>query len=503
MKSNKRITVIGAGFGGLSAAAYSAKEGYDVTVLEKNSWVGGRAQVTEFSGYRFDMGPSWYWMPGEHDRWFADLGYERKDFYGMTRVDPSYTVFYGTGSERDPHRRIVIPADFDKACRVFERIEKGAGRRLEQFIEQSGEKYRFAMENFIQKNYYSPFDFFNWTSLKNLSTLDVGKSYRDLIRRYISHPDLQKILEFPVVFLGSHAKQTPAMYSLMNYIDFALGTWYPDGGFSRIAEAMYEVCVDLGVRFHFSREVVGFEKEGKRIRGVRHRSPAGEEEVSETDYVVANADYPHVELSLLDPHERSIPEKSWRKKSLAPSVLNFYVALDRRLEGIAHHSFFFDSNWDEHFDAVYSRPRWIDRPLFYIHVPSITDPHVAPEGGEVLYILIPAGCGLEAPSELREQYLRHTIARMEEHTGMDISSHIVDYRTYSLEDFTADYHAYRGNAFGLGQTMRQTAYFRPPNRSKKIPNLFYAGQFTVPGTGTTMSSISGRLIPERIREKEG
>jgi phytoene desaturase len=391
-----------------------------------------------------------------------------------------------------------VPADFDAACRVFEKVESGAGERLRSYIEQCGRKYRFAMENFIYKNYRSIFDFLNFTSLRNLSTLNVFSNYRDMIRRYISHPDLQKILEFPVVFLGSSAKTTPAMYTLMNYIDFSLGTWYPDGGFSGVADAMYRVCRELGVHFEFDTEVEAIESTGGRAGGLRLKNG----DRRNCDSVVANADYPHVELDLLDSAERSIPEKRWRKKSLAPAVLNYYVALDRRLEGLAHHTFFFDSDWDGHFDAVYGNtPRWVERPLFYIHMPSVTDPRVAPEGGEVLYILIPAACGLSASEKQREDFFRHAIARMEEHTGMDITSHIVRYSSYSHEEFSRDYHAYRGTAFGLGQTMMQTAYFRPPNRSKKLPNLYYTGHYTVPGTGTTMSTISGRVVAQRIGEE--
>ena len=498
----RKIIVIGAGFGGLSAAAYLAKAGHEVTVIEKNTWPGGRAQVVEFEGYRFDMGPSWYWMPAEHDRWFSDLGFDRNDYYGLTRVDPSYTVFYGTGEAKDPRRRIDVPADYRKACAVFEKIEPGAGERLKSYIEDCGRKYRFAMDNYIYTNYRSPFDFLNLTSMKNLSTLNVFSSYRGMIRRYIQNPDLRKILEFPVVFLGSMARKTPAMYTLMNYIDFILGTWYPDGGFSGVAAAMKKVCDSLGVKFRFSTEAAGFVSEGREIGAVRLREGGAEKRLP-CDFVLANADYAHVELDLMGKAERAAAVRSWNRKSLAPSVLNFFVALDRKLEGLAHHTFFFDSDWDTHFDAVYGKPRWIERPLFYIHVPSVTDPHVAPEGGEALYILIPAAPGLTASPDLRESFLRHTIARMEEHTGIDIAGHIVDSRSYSLGEFQSDYHAYKGNAFGLGQTMLQTAYFRPPNRSKSMRNLYFAGHYTVPGTGTTMSTISGRVAAMRIAEDAG
>ena len=500
--AGKTVLVIGAGFGGLSAAAYLARKGYQVTVVEKNSWPGGRAQAFEQDGYRFDMGPSWYWMPEEHDKWFSDLGFDRKKLYGLTRVDPSYTVFYGDPHQAEERRRLDVPANLDGAKAVFDQVEPGAAERLGAFLDQSRAKYDLAMGNFIYKNFYSIFDFLNWTSIRNLGTLNVLKNYRSMIRKYISHPDLQKILEFPVVFLGSSAKNTPAMYTLMNHIDFNLGTWYPDGGFSRVGTAMQEVCEELGVTFRFNTEVTALHTDAGRVSRVGIRCDCDEDELT-ADIVVANADYPHVELNLLPRQARSIPERRWNRAALAPAVVNYYIGLNRKLDGLAHHTFFFDADWDEHFSAVYEKPRWIDNPLFYIHIPSKTDPDVAPEGGESMFILVPAAPGLEASELLRKRYFDNVFDRMEAHTGMSIRDSIVTYRDYSIEDFARDYNAYKGNAFGLGQTLFQTAYFRPPNKSKKLSNLYYAGQFTVPGTGTTMSTISGRVVADRVETEHG
>ncbi|MFP4484014.1 MAG: phytoene desaturase family protein [Spirochaetaceae bacterium] len=500
--SGKSILVIGAGFGGLSAAAYLAKEGYEVTVVEKNGWPGGRAQAVEQDGYRFDMGPSWYWMPEEHDRWFRDLGYDRSKLYGLSRVDPSYTVFYGDPSVPGERRRLDVPANVDGAAEVFEQVEGGAGAQLRAFLDQSKAKYDLAMNNFIYKNFYTLFDFVNWTTIRNLGTLNILKNYRSMIRRYISHPDLQKILEFPVVFLGSSARNTPAMYTLMNHIDFNLGTWYPDGGFSGVADAMRTVCADLGVKFVFNCEVTGLVTDNGRVTRVQVRDGCDTDELA-PDVVVANADYPHVELELLPESARSIPARRWDRAALAPAVVNYYIGLNRKLDGLAHHTFFFDADWDEHFSAVYEKPRWIDDPLFYIHIPSKTDPDVAPEGGEALFILVPAAPGLEASELLRKRYFDNVMDRMEAHTGMSIRDSVVVYRDYSLEEFRRDYNAYKGNAFGLGQTLFQTAYFRPSNKSRKLSNLYYAGQFTVPGTGTTMSTISGRVVTDRIKKEHG
>lgn len=494
--------MIGAGFGGLSAAAHLAKGGFKVTVLERNTWVGGRAQVLESQGFRFDMGPSWYWMPGEHDRWFADLGFERGNYYGLTRVDPSYRVYFGDTEPQEAENVVDVPADPKAAAEVFERYERGGGAALERYLADAERKYDLAMTHFIYKNYRSLFDFVNATSVSNAGALDIHRSYGGLVKGRFSHPYLQKILEFPVVFLGSSADTTPAVYTLMNYVDFVLGTWYPDGGFSRVATAMREVCESLGVEFRLGSEVTGLRTSGGRVHRVAYRNDCDEDEI-EADVVVANADYPHVELELVPQADRSVSPGRWKRKSLSPAVLNFYVGFDKRIPEFTHHTFFFDAPWKPHFDAVYKNPQWIDDPLFYLHVPSITDPGVAPEGHEAVYILVPVAPGLEDTADRRERYFEMVMDRMEARTGAALRDHVVFRQSYSLNDFRRDYNAYRGTAFGLGQTLFQTAWFRPGNRSKKVENLYYCGHYTVPGTGTTMSTISGIMAAQRIFEDGG
>ncbi len=506
----KRAIVIGSGFGGLSSAAFLARDGYDVTVLEKNSWVGGRARVLERDGYRFDMGPSWYWMPDQHDRWFEQFNVSRKDFYAIHRVDPSYRAYFGDVVPGEARNVVDVPADRSGAHAVFERYEAGAADALDAFLDDCRRKYDFAMNSFIYKNYYTIFDFLNTTAIANLPLLNVLQSYGGRVRRSFQHPYLRRMLEFPVVFLGSSPKKTPAMYTLMSHIDFDLGTWYPEGGFGAVVRAMQQVAETQGATFHFNQEVVAIEVEqarsGRRpgrATGVRVRTATGGEERIEADIVVANADYPHVETSLLPAEYQSISEKKWKRAALAPAVLNFYLGFDRRLDEFAHHTFFFDSDWETHFDAVYANPRWIDDPLFYLHVPSKTDPSAAPADHEAVFLLIPIAPGLSDSPERRQVYLDHALTRMEQRTGRNLRRHLVFQESMSLTDFSRDYNAFMGNAFGLGQTLFQTAWFRAANRSRKVGNLYYAGQYTVPGTGTTMSMISGEVAADRIRHDHG
>ncbi|MFP4377304.1 MAG: phytoene desaturase family protein [Spirochaetales bacterium] len=494
----QHVVVIGSGFGGISAAAYLAQAGYRVTVYEKNSWVGGRARVLHRDGFHIDMGPSWYWMPEEHDRWFSDLGAKREDYYQIHRVDPSYKVFYGESEPSEERNVVTVPADFAQAKAVFESYEPGAGAKLEAFVEQARKKYEFAMSGFIYRNFYSPFDMVNGTLVKNIARLNLFKSYRALINSYFTHPYLKKILEFPVVFLGSYAERTPAVYTLMNYIDFGLGTWYPDGGFGRVVESMKEVAEKAGAQFVFNTEVTGIRRAGRDAHSVYLRSGCDEDEVR-ADVIVANADYVHVESDLLQERDRSMPEAKWKKRTFAPAVLNYYVGVDHKLPKLEHHTFFFDTDWDDHFDSVYGKARrWARDPLFYIHIPSKTDPNAAPEGQEVMFILIPTALGLEDGPELRKHYFDMAIERIERLSGESIRDSIVFQESMSISEFKEDYNAHDGTAFGLGQTLFQTAYFRPMNRSKKVPNLYYTGHYTVPGTGTTMSMISGKLAAMRI-----
>ncbi|MFW6356116.1 MAG: phytoene desaturase family protein [Spirochaetota bacterium] len=499
MSSPSRIVIIGAGFGGISAAAYLAQAGHDVTVYEKNSWVGGRARVLARDGFRFDMGPSWYWMPDEHDRWFTDMGVRREDYYPIRRVAPSYKVYFGESLPSEPRNEVTVPADFEAAKALFESFEPGAGAKLEAFIAQAKRKYDFAMTGFIYRNFDSIWDMLNGAFLKNLTKLNLLTSYRSLIERFFKHPYLRKILEFPVVFLGSFARKTPAVYTLMNYIDFGLGTWYPEGGFGKVVRSMQHVAESKGARFVFNAPVTKILNDGQRATGVMVQIDGSHEEIK-ADAVIANADYVHVENDLLPPEQRSLPLEKWRKKTFAPAVLNYYVGFNKKLPFFAHHTFFFDTDWNDHFDAVYGTPRWPADPLFYLHIPSITDPSCAPKDHEAMFILVPSALGLDDPDELRERYFSRVMDRMEALTGESLRDSIVFRETVSIREFRSDYNAYEGTAFGLGQTLFQTASFRPRNRSKKLANLYYAGQFTVPGTGTTMSMISGKLAAMRIEE---
>jgi phytoene desaturase len=490
--NSKNIVVVGAGFAGLSAAGFLAKAGHHVTILEKNSWVGGRAQVLERDGFRFDMGPSWYLMPAEHDKWFAQMGHAREDFYTLKRLTPNYRVFFNKTDNFD------VSSDISEVKNLFERYETGSAHKLDKYLAECAFRYDFAMKNFIYRNYGSALDMMTEKVVFAAVKLGLFSSYQSIVRRYFRHPFLRAILEYPVVFLGSRASATPGVYTLMSHVDLTMGVYYPAGGFSRVVESMAEVVREKGVKILLNTAVVGLNIHGGAIHSVRYHEN-GEPGQIECDIVVNAADYHWFESELLEEKLRTISAREWTRKKLAPSALCFYIGVDTKLIGLEHHTFFFDADWDAHFEAVYGdKKHWAKKPLFYAHVPSRTDIHVAPEGKEALFILVPCAPGIEDTPEIRAEFFNQTIDRMEELTGQDIRKHILFRESYCIKDFERDYNSFLGNAFGLGHTLLQTGPLRPPNRSSKIPNLYFCGQYSIPGTGTSMSMIGGQVTAERI-----
>ena len=486
----KKAIVIGSGFSGLSSACHLASKGYEVTVLEKNTQAGGRARVFSEEGFVFDMGPSWYWMPDVFEKFFNSFGKKVSDYYHLKRLDPSYRVYWGKEDFWD------IPASFQELFQLFENEEKGSGTRLIRYLQQAEYKYKTGVDDLVYRPGLSVREFLDMRLLKGVVKLDVFTSMQKHIRRFFKSKKLLRIMEFPVLFLGATAQNTPALYSLMNYADIRLGTWYPMGGMHRIVEAMKELALELGVNFKFNEEVnqVTVNNE-KSITGVG--TPTSH---YEADVVIASADYRHIDQKVIPEHLRSYSSAYWDKRVLAPSSLIFYLGVNKKLKGLQHHNLFFDEDFENHAEEIYSSPQWPGKPLFYVSCPSVTDASVAPEGNENLFVLIPVAPDLKDTEETREFYYHLVMKRLEEITGQSIREHVVFKRSYAHNDFIKDYHSFKGNAYGLANTLRQTAILKPSIRSKKIKNLFYAGQLTVPGPGVPPSLISGKVVADLIHE---
>lgn len=485
--TRKKIAIIGSGISGLSAAAYAAKQGNEVHVFEKNSTPGGRArQLRTDCGYTFDMGPSWYWMPDIVDGFFHDFGYETSDFYELVPLNPQFEMIFADGN-------LDIPQDYRELKHLFERIETGAGNKLDAFMWAARYKYEVGMQDFVNKPCHSWWEFVSPEMIRSAFRLDLLSDFRSYVQRYFKDPRLVALMEFPVIFLGASPQHIPALYSLMNYGGYALGTWYPKGGFFELIKAMKAVAESVGALFHFDHTVQRIHTTGARVESLTIN---GEEH--HFDAVIASADYHHSETLLDKPH-RNYGENYWRRKTFAPSCLIYYLGFSERIPRLRHHTLFFEHDLDTHIDAIYNRKRWPEKPLFYASCPSRTDPGVAPENHENVFLLMPLAAGIADDENIRAYYLDEMISRLEQHTGCTHLAAKIDYKkSYCVSDFIRDYNAYQGNAYGLANTLGQTAVLKPSVRNKSLSNLFYAGQLTVPGPGVPPSIISGRIAAKEL-----
>ncbi|GGK77384.1 phytoene desaturase family protein [Rufibacter glacialis] len=488
--AKKKVIVIGAGFAGLAAAANLAQAGYAVTLLEKNEGAGGRARVFHALGFTFDMGPSWYWMPDVFEQFFKKFGKTTADYYQLVRLDPSYQVLYGPGDVME------LPAAMPALEALFESLEPGSAVKLRTFLKQAAYKYEVGINNLVYKPSRSLTEFFDVKLLLDVLRLDVFQSMHKHVRKFFQHPRLIQLMEFPILFLGALPQNTPALYSLMNYADMALGTWYPMGGMHKIVEAMVALAKEQGVELRLGEEVERLEVLNGRITRVITAKGQYEAEV-----VIGGSDYHHLETNLLPQEARSYSDKYWDSRVMAPSSLIFYLGVDKKLDGLRHHNLFFDEDFGPHAHEIYTHPAWPKNPLFYVSVPSKTDPSVAPEGKENLFILIPVAPDLQDTPEVREKYYQMVMTRLEKITGQEIRSHVLYKRTYAHQDFIKDYHAFKGNAYGLANTLLQTAVLKPSLKSKKVHNLFYTGQLTVPGPGVPPSLISGQVVAAEVMKE--
>ncbi len=482
-----KIIVIGSGFSGLSAAAYLAAAGHDVHIFEKNASAGGRARQLLEKGYVFDMGPSWYWMPDVFEKFFNDFGYQVSDFYKLKLLNPSFDVVF------PDDETMSVPQNYAELSRMFEAIEKGSAAQLEKFMNEARFKYETGMGSLVYKPGISFNEFADTDLIRGAIRLQVFSSFSKHVRKYFSNPRLIALMEFPVLFLGAMPQDTPALYSLMNYAGLKLGTWYPEGGFGKVIEAIMDVAARNGTKFHFNAPVEQIILENSMVMGIMVNGNR-----IECDAIIASADYHHVESKLLPSSHRNYKETYWEKKTFAPSCLIFYIGLSRRIEYLQHHTLFFDEDLEQHSKEIYKTPQWPSKPLFYVCCPSQSDETVAPPGHENLFLLMPLAPGLEDTEELRERYYKIMLDRLKKHIHVDITDDIDFKRAYCVKDFIADYNSYKGNAYGLANTLMQTAILKPSIRNRKVRNLFYTGQLTVPGPGVPPAIISGKVAAGQL-----
>ena len=489
----KKAIIIGSGFAGLSAASFLAKAGWEVEVLEKHDQPGGRCRHFKVDGFSFDMGPSWYWMPDVFDRYFGCFGKKVANYYDLIRLDPSYRIYW-------EQNQMDVPSDYASLKKMFDALEPGAGEQLDAFMAEAEYKYRVGVNKLVFKPGQSLLEFVDKELIAGLFRLDVFNNIKSHIGKFFKHPQLRQMMEFPVLFLGALPENTPALYSLMNYADVKLGTWFPRGGMYKIVEGMHKLAVELGVTFHFNHNVSSIKVEN----GMAKTVVADNGKQFHADVVIGGADYHFIETKLLEKQYRSYSDDYWEKRVMAPGCLIYYVGINTKIPDLPHHSLFFDVDFNDHAAEIYTNPDWPKSPLFYLSATSVTDPTQAPEGSENLFFLIPIAAGLDGDdASIRDHYFNLLSDRLHQRTGVDIRNHVVYKRSYSYTDFVDDYNAFKGNAYGLANTLMQTAILKPSCKSKKVKNLYYTGQLTVPGPGVPPSLISGEVVAKLVDKEIG
>jgi len=482
----KEVIVVGGGFGGLSCACYLTDHGAEVTLVEKNDELGGRASTLEREGFKFDMGPSWYLMPDVFERFFGNFGHEPTEFYDLQHLDPHYRIFFKDGEE------VEMPADPTEAEEVFDRYEEDGGKKLRKYLEGSERNYELAMENFIYKDRSN---LRYWLDPSVIKAAPIGLqllgSMKGYVEKRFTSPKLRKIMQYTLVFLGGSPKNTPALYNLISHVDFNLGVHYPEGGMTGVADCMGDLATQLGVDTHTGVEVTGVSNGGRKVQTTNGSF--------EGDAVVSDADYAHFETEVLDDHQRTHGESYWESRTYAPSAYLVYWGVEGDVDPLAHHTLVLPDDWEPHFSSIFENPGWPINPAYYLCVPSQTDDTVAPDGHSNLFALVPIASGIEDNPKIRQRYRDKLIEDIAENTGVDISDRVVIEETFCIEDFASRYNSYKGTALGLAHTLRQTAFLRPSHRSSKLDNLYYTGSYTDPGIGVPMCLISGEHAANTVK----
>ncbi|MGO4773676.1 phytoene desaturase family protein [Flavobacterium sp. W22_SRS_FK3] len=482
----KTISIIGSGFSALAASCYLAKQGHTVTIYEKNDSIGGRARQFKSNGFTFDMGPSWYWMPDVFERFFKDFDKKQSDYYELIKLNPAYRVYFGADDF------INIYDNLEAIKSTFENVEKGSGQKLQTFIDHAKSNYDIAIKDLVYRPGVSPLELITPKTVLKLNQFLSNVSSD--IRKGFKNERLIQILEFPVLFLGAKPSKTPSFYNFMNYADFGLGTWHPKTGMFDVVRGIEKLALELGVTIKTNSSIEKIIVENKTATGIIIDS-----KTIQSDIVLSGADYHHTE-TLLDKEHRAYSQKYWESRVFAPSSLLFFVGFDKKIENITHHALFFDVDFNQHAADIYDNPKWPESPLFYANFPSKTDDTVAPDGMETGFFLIPLAPGIHDSEVLREKYFEKIISRFEQLTQQKIKNNIIFKRSFCKNDFVTDYNAYKGNAYGMANTLLQTAFLRPKLKSKKVRNLYFTGQLTVPGPGVPPALISGKLVAELIQK---
>lgn len=494
---SQRVIIVGAGIGGLATANLLAKAGYNVEVYEKNSRPGGRADLLEKKGFRFDMGPSWYLMPEVFDHYFNLLGTSADKELDLVRLSPAYKVFF------DKKPPVVITSDSETDAATFDRIEKGAGAKLQSYVKKGDVIYRLSVRHFLYTNFSSLQDITKREILRRGYTMTrlAFMPIDRYVSRYVKDQRLKQILEYPTVFLGSSPFSAPAIYSLMSALDFNEGVFYPNGGLYTIIERLVSLGDKLGVTYHFNSPV----KQIVSTHGIATGIQLESGKLIDADVIISNADLHFTETQLLDAKDRSYPASYWDKREAGPSALLMYLGVKGSLPELEHHNLFFVDEWRENFKAIFDDKKLPWPASIYVCKPSATDASVAPKGHENVFVLVPLPAGISIDKKQLPKVADKYLSLIEKKFGIaDLRDRLVVKEFFGPNEFVDKFNAWQGTALGPSHILKQSAIFRTPNKSKKVKNLYYVGGSTTPGIGLPMCLIGAELIYKRLaNDKKG
>lgn len=483
-----KIIVVGAGVGGLAAAARLAHQGFEVEVYEKADGPGGRCGQLKVDGFTFDTGPTLLLMPEVLEETFAAAGRKAADYLELTRCDPNYRIHFRDGSD------VTFTSELTQMQQELERVEPGSFSRYLEFLAMGRKQYTTSLQKFVGRNFDSVLQFLTPDSIKKVIEIKALKKMYPEVSKYFRDDRLRAALTFQTMYLGISPYEAPAVYGLLPFTELAVGIWFPKGGMYALPLALEKVCREENVRFHYGQEIRRIVVRGGQAKGVE--LPDGT--IVEADAVLCNADLPWAYRNLLDKKDTSLPKAE--KLRYTSSAFMMYLGVRRRYDALEHHNVYFGGDYRASFDDIFQKFRVPDDPSFYVNAPAHTDPSLAPEGKDALYILVPVphrhasiDWKVEGPKVRAKVFER--LAKQ----GFDTLERDIEVeRHFTPDDYATTLNLERGSAFGLSHNFMQVGPFRPTNQDPNVRNLFFVGASTQPGTGLPMVMLSAKLVTERV-----
>ena len=493
----KRVVVIGAGIGGMSAAIMLASKGFLVTVLEKNSHAGGKLNLLETKGFRFDLGPSIFTLPQIFRPIFEGEGRKLEDYVKLQRLDPQWRNFFEDGTVVD------LWEDPKKMRQELKRFGSLTSDEYESFLSYSRQQYQIVERGYLRHGLDTFSQFLRFYGWKDARDLDYLRSMAGSIRSRLSNRYLRDIFEYFIKYVGSSALDSPAFMNLMPNIQMEFGLWYVSGGLYELARAFQRRMEECGVTLLLGQEAQEIERADGLVTGVRTCGLDGSAGFVKADYIVSNMEVIPAMQKLL--HAPPSAMKKMRRFKPSCSGIVLHLGLDRVYPQLAHHNFFYSTDLHQHFRRVFREGKLPDDPTLYVVAPTRTDPSQAPAGCDNIKILPHIPSLDDSHPTTREDYaaLKEICLDKLERMGMtDLRRHIVVEDFWTPFDIETHYGSHRGSIYGVVCDRLSNYAFKAPKQSFQFRNLFFVGGSTNPGAGMPMVALSGQHVARMIAEQD-